>query len=114
MDEIGAAIDARTRIHAASDLEHRHHVGPLGGSRGGRFPQPEGAKGSLRWMQRLVNQHSAALNDAIGLGPVVWRSPRADDAFAEYRDQAFVDRLGIALPKRPLKDFWPSGGPQWD
>ncbi len=80
----------------------------------GRFPQPQGAKGSLRWIQQLVNQHSELLNDAIGLGPMVWRSPRADDGYAEYRDQAFVDRLGIMLSKRRLDDFWPSGGPQWD
>lgn len=80
----------------------------------GRFPQPQGAKGSLRWIQHLVNQHSEMLNDAIGLGPVAWRSPRADDGYAEYRDQAFVDRLGLTLSKRRLDDFWPSGGPQWD
>jgi hypothetical protein len=45
---------------------------------------------------------------------VEWRSPRADDGYAEYRDQAFLDLVGIALPKRRLDDFWPSGGPQWD
>jgi hypothetical protein len=54
------------------------------------------------------------LNEAIGLGPVEWRSPRADDGYAEYRDQAFLDRLGITLSKRRLDDFWPAGGPQWD
>jgi hypothetical protein len=80
----------------------------------GRFPQPQGAKGSLRWIQRLVNQHPAILDAGLGIGPIDWRSPRADDGYAEYRDQAFLDRLRVTLPKRPLKDFWPSGGPQWD
>lgn len=80
----------------------------------GRFPQPQGAKGSLRWIQHLVNQHPRVLNDAIGLGPVEWRSPRADDGYAEYRDQAFLERLGITLSMRRLEDFWPTGGPQWD
>ncbi len=80
----------------------------------GRFPQPQGAKGSLRWIQHLVNQHADVLNESIGIGPVEWRSPRADDGFAEYRDHAFLERLGLILPKRRLEDFRPSGGPQWD
>lgn len=79
-----------------------------------RFPQPRGTKGSLRWIQHLVNQHPEVLNAGIGIGPVEWRSPRADDGYAEYRDQAFLDRLGITLSKRQLKDFWPTRGPQWD
>jgi len=80
----------------------------------GRFPQPQGGKGSLRWIQLLVNQHPEVMNESIGLGPVEWRSPRADDGYAEYRDQAFLDRLGVVLSKRRLDEFWPSGGPQWD
>ena len=32
----------------------------------------------------------------------------------QYRDQAFLDRLAITLPKRPLLSFWPRGEPQWD
>ena len=31
-----------------------------------RFPQPIGIKGSLRWMQSLVNQHPSLLNAAVG------------------------------------------------
>ena len=26
----------------------------------------------------------------------------------------FLERLGVSLDSRPLKDFWPSKGPQWD
>ena len=33
---------------------------------------------------------------------------------AEYRDQAFLDQLGLTLPRRSLDSFWPAGGPQWD
>lgn len=80
----------------------------------GRFPQPQGAKGSLRWIQHLVNQHPEVLSEGVGLGPVEWRSPRADDSYAEYRDQCFLDRLGITLSQRRLDDFWPPRGPQWD
>lgn len=79
-----------------------------------RFPQPRGAKGSLRWIQDLANQYPDVLNESIGIGPVEWRSPLADDEFAEYRDQTFLDRPGVILPKRLLNDFWPSRGPQWD
>jgi hypothetical protein len=50
-------------------------------------------------------------NHRIGGWPL---SPKADDDFAEYRDQAFLDLLGIKLPKKRLQDFWPSRGPQWD
>ena len=35
-----------------------------------RFPQPQGVKGSLRWIQHLVNQHPDVLNKSIGIGPV--------------------------------------------
>ena len=35
------------------------------------------------------------------------------DAY-EYRDQGFLDKLGITLDRQPLPTFWPTGGPQWD
>jgi hypothetical protein len=80
----------------------------------GRFPQPAGHKGSLRWLQQLVNEHANVLDEAIGLGRIDWRSPCADDDFAEYRDQAFLDRLNIKLRTASLAKFWPARGPQWD
>jgi hypothetical protein len=43
-----------------------------------------------------------------------WLSPIPGDDFAEYRDQAFLDRIGAGLTDRPLSSFWPSNGPQWD
>ena len=33
---------------------------------------------------------------------------------AAYRDEAFLEKLGIELEARPLADFWPKRGPQWD
>jgi len=80
----------------------------------GRFPRPRGTKGSLRWIQFLVNEHPDVLTRSTGLRSVEWCSPRADDEYAEYRDQAFLDRLGVTVKKRTLADFWPSRGPQWD
>lgn len=80
----------------------------------GRFPQAECRKGSQRWIQWFVNQAPDELDRAIGLGAIDWRSPLADDEYAEYRDESFLTRLDITLPIRPLSTFWPRGGPQWD
>src|SRR5258706_14863292 len=79
-----------------------------------RRPQPPGSKGSLKWMQDLVNLHPKVLNDAIGFKSVRWLSPLADDDFAEYWDDEFLLRLGINLDRRPLGSFWPPSGPRWD
>ena len=80
----------------------------------GRFPQPSGGRGSLRQIQHLVNDHPGVLNQAIGIGPITWHSPLAADDLAEYRDQSFLNRLGVLLPLKSLADFWPTRGPQWD
>jgi len=80
----------------------------------GRIPQPSDSRGSLRWIQRLVNEHQLVLDSAIGLGPIRWLSPLKDDHHAEYRDQAFLDLLEVQLRSRPLNTFWPTKGPQWD
>ncbi len=85
-----------------------------------RLPQPRGTRGSQKWIQHLVNDRPDMLNAALAAktGPapdaIRWRSPLASDDFAEYRDAAFLDRLGVELPIRPLKKFWPARGPQWD
>ena len=87
----------------------------------GRVKQPKGSKGSLKWIQVLVNEHPSILNKRINKFlnrdlelPIEWLSPRVDDDYAEYRDEAFLDLLGIKLAKTELKEFWPNGGPQWD
>ncbi len=87
----------------------------------GRIIQPKGTKGSLKWIQHLVNDCPDVLSkpviDAIGADkgqPVEWLSPKADDDYSEYRDEDFLDLLGIKLAKTSLNDFWPKRGPQWD
>lgn len=45
---------------------------------------------------------------------IEWLSPLECDGFAEYRDSAFLKRLGACLDKRKLKNFWPRSGPRWD
>ena len=84
-------------------------------------------RGSRRWLQVLVNCRPEMLGDAIAQRlpelpeDVDWRSPLAEDHYAEYRDQTFLDRLAGSWyyrapeqPQRDLADFWPRFGPQWD
>jgi hypothetical protein len=41
-------------------------------------------------------------------------SPVAQDDFAEYRDSAFLAKLGLGGLAPMLQQFWPRRGPQWD
>ena len=84
-----------------------------------RVPQPPGRKGSLKWIQRLINEHPQVINDPITAwlkqtGSIEWRSPLECDDFAEYRDGSFLDRVGHGELTEKLSFFWPSLGPQWD
>ena len=87
----------------------------------GRIVQREGTKGSLKWIQHVINKSPSLLNNTINdfIGSkeentIEWLSPKEDDDYSEYRDQGFLDLLGINLSKNKLRDFWPPQGPQWD
>ena len=87
----------------------------------GRIIQPKGTKGSLKWIQEVVNNKPLLLDNPIkkSIGAdkknnIEWLSPKVEDGYAEYRYQAFLDLLGIKLTKTKLQDFWPNRGPQWD
>jgi hypothetical protein len=84
----------------------------------GRFIQPIAARGSLKWIQRSVNQHRAILDAALHAagvkGQIQWLSPLYEDDRAEYRDGEFLRRLGLGECEGALREFWPSRGPQWD
>jgi hypothetical protein len=78
--------------------------------------------GSQRWIQVAINRRpeilrgallkAGAVSDAVTLH---WVSPLEDDDCCEYRDDVALKKAGIeALPKRPLRDFWPARGPVWD
>jgi hypothetical protein len=78
-------------------------------------------KGSQKWIQKLVNEKPALLNSYIleelrlpKSEQICWLSPLKSDNYAEYSDQDSLDRLGVSLKKKPLADFWPENGPQWD
>jgi len=86
-----------------------------------RFPQPKCNKGSQKWIQRLINEQPEQLNSQIRIElnlprdeHIQWRSPLKDDGYSEYRDQEFLDLLEVKLKEKPLADFWPKRGPQWD
>jgi len=84
-----------------------------------RTPQPEGRHGSLRWIQRATQEPWPSLNHPIlsaipSAKTIVWLSPLKSDAFAEYRDDAFLTLLGLSHLIEPLQAFWPKRGPQWD
>ncbi|HEY3637376.1 MAG TPA: hypothetical protein VGK90_04430 [Rhizomicrobium sp.] len=84
-----------------------------------RFPQSPGARGSLKWIQTAVNVRPASLAKGIlphikSAANINWLSPLADDEYAEYRDDAFLERIGCMQLGSSLRQFWPSRGPQWD
>ena len=85
-----------------------------------RVPQQKGKKGSLKWIQILVNEHPTRLNKAIASEllfsnlNIQWLSPLKSDRYAEYRDDSFLDLLGLGEFKSKLREFWPQRGPQWD
>tara|TARA_R110000868_G_scaffold87540_4_gene244772 strand:- start:8 stop:694 length:687 start_codon:yes stop_codon:yes gene_type:complete len=85
-----------------------------------RIAQKPASRGSQKWLQVAVSDGCQILSDPIsvklGLKPATidWLSPCSDDDFAEYSDQAFLNRLGVIPDNRALTDFWPKRGPVWD
>lgn len=84
-----------------------------------RVPQPAGVRGSLKWIQRAVNDRPHILDGLVlsargDIGAITWVSPLANDDFAEYRDGAFLNRIGCGRLAGALAGYWPQRGPQWD
>jgi hypothetical protein len=86
-----------------------------------RIEQPEGNRGSLKWIQRLVEYHPSALDDALRAAGALsngrhieWLSPLREDHWAEYRDVQWLKKIGQGHLSHILKKFWPRRGPQWD
>lgn len=86
-----------------------------------RHPQSFATKGSQKWIQLLVNQKTDYLNNQIRTNlslpineEIEWRSPLAIDNYVEYKDEKFLEALGIQPLKFKLADFWPTSGPRWD
>ena len=85
-----------------------------------RIPQPIGTKGSLRWIQILINRCPSMIDETIfpqlkvNSQNIIWLSPLESDNYAEYRDDDFLNKLGLEKYSEKLHGFWPKGGPQWD
>jgi hypothetical protein len=84
-----------------------------------RVIQNQGTRGSLKWIQRAVNEGWSTLDHPIlqktsSAAPIKWLSPLAFDEFAEYRDGSFLKLIGQPGLESALKEFWPARGPQWD
>jgi len=84
-----------------------------------RVVQPAEAKGSLKWIRAAVATPHSVLNGKIldriaTASSISWLSPLRNDDYAEYRDGAFLDRVGGDGLKDALGSFWPDRGPQWD
>ena len=78
-----------------------------------RVQQPEGERGSLKWIQVFIERAPDALV-LQGTDRIEWLSPLRSDEFAEYRDAAFLEVLGLGEHADALRAFWPRSGPQWD
>ena len=76
--------------------------------------------GSQKDLQILANQKQELLDKELSKifnKPITlkWLSPLKDDDYAEYVDQDFITRLGISSKIiKPLNEFWPNGGANWD
>jgi hypothetical protein len=78
-------------------------------------------RGSRKWVQHLVNESSEQLDRAIAGSltiplkqPIEWLSPLQVTGYAEYRDTAFLECLGLSQHAAALREFWPLSGPRWD
>lgn len=80
-----------------------------------RIVQKTGLRGSLKWIQLLVNDLPGIFSQKIGASDIDWLSPLKDDDPAEYRDSDFLKVLNLEhLQQDRLEDYWSNSGPQWD
>lgn len=86
-----------------------------------RRVRPLETQRSEHWLRMAVNQRQEEFNrqvrSAFGWSSdeqIKWLSPIHEDAYAEYYDEAFLQRLGLNRLSVPLKSFWPPSGSRWD
>jgi hypothetical protein len=85
------------------------------------FSLGKAEKGSQKWIQKLINENesiiSGQLKQSLSLPPdekIDWLSPLEKENYAEYYDEAFLEKLGLSALFPALQEFWPKGGPHWD
>jgi len=77
----------------------------------GRYPQDPDSHGSLKNLQVVINKKKkyldAEISKVIGKQMKIdWKSPLRADEYAEYRDEDFLEKLGILNKiKFSLSDF---------
>lgn len=75
-------------------------------------------KGSQFYLQNLINKYPDLINKELGEKITVdWVSPLESDDYREYKDEDFLEKLGIREQcdsLRKLKTFWPKNGAHWD
>jgi hypothetical protein len=87
----------------------------------GIYKQKKGDKGSLKWMQILINNRPDIINLQIqhnfripACTEIEWVSPRKEEYYAEYRDEAFLKVLGVSPAEsqtdRFLAERWSTMG----
>ena len=83
--------------------------------------QPSDGHGSLQDIQLLVNKNGGLIDKHIKTefadltnDKIIWQSPLTNEKYAEYRDNDFIDKIGLDRQEIKLHEFWPTRGPQWD
>ena len=86
-----------------------------------RVKQDAHGHGSLKDIQLLVNDKPHIIDGLIKSSfpelandEIIWVSPLKSDDYAEYRDDDFLEKVGLDPAEIKLKEFWPTKGPQWD
>lgn len=85
-----------------------------------RIIQTPDSHGSLKDLQCLINEQPSIITEEIKKisGQAIsieWLSPLTDDAYAEYSDDDFIEKLRLSKTlQTPLINFWPKRGPNWD
>jgi hypothetical protein len=84
-----------------------------------QFEQRKAARGSQKWLQCAINADRSVLDSLLlpklrNVKTITWCSPLKNDQYAEYRDAAFLQKIGREDLTHELEEFWPPRGPQWD
>lgn len=85
-----------------------------------KYKQGKGKRGSLKWVQRLVNEREELFRGRLvrplqlkSGDQIEWVSPLAPH-FTEFRDADFLKEIHQQDLAGKLREFWPKHGPQWD
>jgi len=86
-----------------------------------RVKQDPNGHGSLKDIQLLINKNQSLIDSEIKKSfkdlsekEIIWTSPIDSDDYAEYRDNDFLEKVGLKPDEIKLNEFWPNKGPQWD